>query len=509
MYFRDPEEQSPLQEVLRSLGWSTIFIRAFQTGDSRSMLAFAWKNPRQTFVTDVELQYVDFLAHVISRLIELAEKQRQLTDKMLIDPLTGLHNRAATLDHIALMLSSANRTGGRLAVLYVDLDGFKGINDSYGHAFGDRAITQAASRMRSALRRHEIAGRIGGDEFAVLVTFNENSELGAIAQRLLEAITVPMAHDGIEVRITASVGIAIFPDDGTSAEELLAHADAAMYIAKRRKGGGFAFYDGKGDLPTPHVRAPQELLPQVEPPHAPPRALEPQSERPFILCFQPIVDSRTARILAAEALLRWLDPAHGVVLPVPSPRDGGRSGLPGSVDYAVMEALLTSDKYRETARTIPIHVNVSEANEDLLAAYSSTQAHIAVEIPETLVAEDPDRYAKFIAQIRERGFSVGLTNFGYAGLALRYLADLPLDFVKIGPKMIPSKTFGSGSAAAARAAIKQAHHFGWSVIAENVEDESQREWLVGAGVDALQGYFICSPLTQRDFANWLHYRAAQ
>ncbi len=510
MFFRDPEELSPLQEVLRSLGWSTIFIRSFFTGDSPSTLAFAWKNPRQTFVTDVELQYVDFLAHVISRLIEIAEKQRQLTDKMLIDPLTGLHNRAATLDHIALMLSSANRTGGRLSVLYVDLDGFKTINDSFGHAFGDKAITEAASRMRSALRRHEIAGRIGGDEFAVLVTFNENSELEAIAQRLLEAISIPVSHDGIEVRITASVGIAIFPEDGTSAEELLAHADAAMYIAKRRKGGGFAFYDGKGDLPAQKIRAPHDLfaqpdLPKVQPLHT----QEAQDDRPFILCFQPIVDSRTTRIIAAEALLRWLDPTHGVVLPIPSQRDGGRSGLPASVDYAVMEALLAGDVYRETARAIPIHVNVSDANENLLAAYSSSQANIAVEIPETLVAEDPSRYAKFIAQIRERGFSVGLTNFGYEGLALRYLAELPLDFVKIGPKMIPSKTFGAGSAAAARAAIKQAHHFGWSVIAENVEEESQREWLVGAGVDALQGYFICSPLTQRDFANWLHYRAAQ
>lgn len=501
MFFRDPEEQSPLQEVLRTLGWSTIFIRSFQTGDARSTLAFAWKDPRQTFVTDVELQYVDFLAHVISRLIELAEKQRQLADKMLIDPLTGLHNRAATLDHIALMLSSANRTGGRLAVLYVDLDGFKAINDSYGHAFGDKAISEAASRMRLALRRHEIAGRIGGDEFAVLVTFNENSELGAIAQRLLEKISVPVSHDGIEVRITASVGIAIFPEDGTTAEELLAHADAAMYIAKRRKGGGFAFYDGKGHLLVQNEPEQTRPVPAPQP--------QPQDDRPFILCFQPIVDSRTARIIAAEALLRWLDPTHGVVLPVASPRDGGRSGLPSSVDYAVMEALLAGEKYRDTARIIPVHVNVSEASEDLLAAYSSSQANIAVEIPEALVAEDPDRYAKFIAQIRERGFTVGLSNFGYAGLALRYLADLPLDFVKIGPKMIPSKTFGAGSANAARAAIKQAHHFGWSVIAENVEDESQREWLVGAGVDALQGYFICSPLTHRDFANWLHYRAAQ
>ncbi len=174
MFFRDPAEHTPMQEVLRSTGWSTVLIQNFQTGEFRSTLSFAWKDSRDEFLSDVELQYIGFLANVVSRLIELADKQRQINDRMLIDPLTGLHNRAATLDHIAVMLSSANRTGGPLAILYVDLDGFKKINDSYGHAFGDKAIAEAASRMRSALRRHEIAGRIGGDEFAVLVSFGEH-----------------------------------------------------------------------------------------------------------------------------------------------------------------------------------------------------------------------------------------------------------------------------------------------------------------------------------------------
>jgi diguanylate cyclase (GGDEF)-like protein len=507
MFFRDAAEHTPLQEILRSLGWSTIFLRSFQTGDSRSTLSFAWKNPRQTFVTEAELQYVDFLAHVVSRLIELADKQREINDKMLIDPLTGLHNRAATLDHIALMLSSANRTGAPLAILYVDLDGFKAVNDSHGHAFGDKAIAEAASRMRSALRRHEIAGRIGGDEFAVLVSFNEDAELEAIARRLLDAIAAPMTFDGVEVSITASVGIAVFPEDGTSAQDLLAHADAAMYIAKRT-GSAYAFYEST----VPEKRRPEAAPIPAEPAPIPARERQQtlaDTESPFILCFQPIVDSRTSRIVAAEALIRWLHPTRGLLLPDSSTDNDGKSSVPSHIDRQVLEAVLGSENYRELARALPIHVNVSEATENLLSSYTSAQANVAIEIPEPLVAEDPERYAKFIAQIRERGFSVGLSNFGYTGLALRLLADLHLDFVKIGPRLIPGKTFGCGSAAAAKAAIKQAHHFGWTVIAENVEDESQREWLVGAGVDALQGYYICSPLTQRDFGNWLRYRAAQ
>jgi predicted signal transduction protein with EAL and GGDEF domain len=350
--------------------------------------------------------------------------------------------------------------------------------------------------MRSALRRHEIAGRIGGDEFAVLVSFNEGAELESIAQRLLHAISAPMVFDGIQLHITASVGIAIFPEDGASPEDLLAHADAAMYIAKRNKGAGFAFYQsGKFEREEPSAATP--TAPISEAPAPAPQA-KAETDHPFILCFQPIVDSRTGRTVAAEALLRWVHPTRGLLLP---------ESVPAHIDRAVIE-LLGSEAHAEPAHSLPIHVNITDVSEDLLSANLSRHGNIAVEVPEALVAGDPERYAKFIVRLRERGFSVGLSNFGCAALALRYVADLPLDFVKIGPKLIPGKTFGTGSPSATKAAIKQAHLFGWSVIAENVEDESQREFLLAAGADALQGYYICSPLTQRDFANWIRYRAA-
>jgi diguanylate cyclase (GGDEF)-like protein len=533
MFFRDPKQSGPVQDLLRSLGWAAVLICPFQSTESRSILSFAWRNPRQTFVSEAELQYVDFLAHVVSRLIELADKQRRINDRMLIDSLTGLHNRAATLDHVSLMLSQANRTGTQLAVLYIDLDGFKTINDSYGHAFGDKTLAEAATRMRSALRRHEIAGRIGGDEFAVLVNFNDETEIEAIAQRLLSKIAAPMIFDAIEVRLRASLGIAMFPRDGTSAEELLAHADAAMYMAKRRKGTGYAFYESGRyeEMPAAPVSPQIESIRHVEEraaegPVAEERiaeervaeeratevrgAEEPvcEGERSFILCFQPIVDARTGRPIAAEALIRWLHPTYGL-LPPSRHTDNGTEGVPEYTDRAVMDVLLESDQYRDMYRSLPIHVNISEAAEELLSAHPASKANIALEISEAVVAQYPDRYAEFIRQIRERGFGVGITSFGSVGLPLPYLAELQLDFVKIGPKLIPGKIFGAGSSAAAKAAIKQAHHFGWPVIAENVEDEAQREWLLAAGADALQGYYVCSPLTQRDFSNWLRYRAAQ
>jgi diguanylate cyclase (GGDEF)-like protein len=529
MFFRDVTPPGTTQELLRSLGWTAVLIRPFQSAETRSILSFGWRTVRQTFVTEAELQYVDFLAHVVSRLIELADKQRRISDRMLIDSLTGLHNRAATLDQVSVMLSQANRTGSQLAVLYIDLDGFKTINDSYGHAFGDKTLSEAASRMRSALRRHEIAGRIGGDEFAVLVNFNDEAEIEAIAQRLLSKIAGTMTFDGVEVRLRASLGIAMFPRDGTSAEELLAHADAAMYMAKRGKGSGYAFYESgryeeqptapvtvivepgfqlEEQGPAVEVRVEERVEERAaEEPVAEAEAFE--GELSFILCFQPIVDARTSRPIAAEALIRWLHPTYGLLPPSRHAGNGGSEGVPEDTDRAVMDALLDSEKYRDTYRSLPIHVNISEASEELLSTHASVKANIAIEIDESLVTQYPDRYADFIKRVRERGFGVGLSSFGSVGLPLPFLAELPLDFVKIGPKLIPGKVFGAGSSAAAKAAIKQAHHFGWPVIAENVEDDAQREWLLSAGADALQGYYVCSPLTQRDFSNWLRYRAAQ
>ncbi len=358
-------------------------------------------------------------------------------------------------------------------MLYVDLNGFKQVNDSHGHALGDQAIAETAARMRAVLRRHEMAGRIGGDEFAVVVKFDSPADLEAVAQRLIEAIAEPMTFGGVRVRLNASIGIATFPEHAGSADELLSRADSAMYVAKRGNGPHYAFYDPQN----------KPRLPSAPPVH--------EAAPPFVFCFQPIVDARTGRIVAAEALIRWFDPLRGLVLPT-ALNEGG--SMPRHIDRSVVDTL-TRGEYAQTLRALPIHVNVSEADDELLAA-SSGDAVIALEIPESLVANEADRYAEFIRNARKSGVRVGLSDFGGAGLPLRFLADLPIDFVKIG-KM---------SAVTARAAIAQAHHFGWTVIAENVEEETQRDWLVSAGVDAVQGYQICSPLTHRDFTNWLRYR---
>ncbi len=485
VFVLDPAERTDAREALRRAGKSAVLLRRFEAAHEDLAIAFAWNHRRQRSISDAQAQYVDFFTHVVSRILVLADKHRELHDRVSIDPLTGLQNRSATLERIAHLVSSASRAQTAFAVLYLDLNGFKQVNDSHGHALGDRAIAEAARRMRAVVRRHEVAGRIGGDEFAVLVHFDDAVELEAVAQRLLDAISEPMTFSDVHLCVSASVGIAMFPQHGGSADELLARADTAMYAAKRGNGSQYAFYDGT---------SPARL----------PRTVAATSPLPFVFCFQPIIDARTARVVSAEALIRWFHPTRGLVLPGTLDESGA---MPKHIDRAVIDAFAGTDEYRQMARFLPVHVNVSEADDEVLARFPAEGAHIALEIAEPLIAREPDRYSRFISAATERGLRVGVADFGGAGLPLRFLADLRIDFVKIG-RSFENAQHGM-SAAAVRAAIAQAHHFGWSVIAENVEDQAQREWLVNAGADNLQGFHICGPLTHRDFANWMSRRGVK
>ncbi len=405
-----------------------------------------------------------------------------------------MHNRAATLEQIAVAVSSAERNNGEIALFYVDLDGFKEVNDTYGHAFGDVALAQTAQRMRSVLRKHEMAGRIGGDEFALLVTsFSGESQLVQIVRRVLAALREPILHEGVKAAVRASVGIAIYPRDGVNAEELLGHADAAMYQAKRHAGEGFVFY-GAGGEKNGHV---QHLFAA--------QLANTDMEREFFLCYQPIIDARTGRAIGAEALIRWLHPGMGMLSPhafLDASRD--QRVLNRIEEWVFSTAIEKHSKLRRLRQPLAIHVNVSEPNEELLAISHEGRGDIMVEIPEQAVANDEKEYTHFIEACRARGFRVGLSRFGCGGLSLQVLARLPLDFVKVGRGIIPDALQGQNIFSSI-AVIETANRLGWSVIAENVEEAWQQEWLISHGVSALQGYHICSPLTESDFDNWLQF----
>lgn len=474
----------------RSMDIASLLLSPLQVGSHRWTLAFGWRSQRQTFVSEDEMTYLKFLADVISRLLDLAEKQRELSDKVLTDALTGLHNRAGTLEQLADAVSAADRSGRDVAMFYVDLDGFKALNDNRGHSFGDAVLARVAERMRAVLRRHEIAGRIGGDEFAIIISsFRSRTELQEIAKRLLAAISEPLVHEGVEERLSASIGIALYPRDAQSAEDLLGHADSAMYQAKRRPGSGYAFYGVANDAGRLTI--------------APPAASGSTGlEQQLMLCFQPIVSVGTGKIVAAEALLRWLHPSFGMLLPGAFLDILKRDRHMGRADRWVVDTIAAkAAEFKMPYGHLDIHVNVSEPDESVLRAVHDVALPISIEVTEDVIATDPQRYLRFFEAARERGFKVGLANFGAGGLSLRDVAELPLNFVKIGRGL-------SSSIPGTRAAVEQAHCLGWSVIAQDVESERERERLSAQGVDAVQGYCVGGPLAASDFVNWLRYKTA-
>lgn len=460
-------------------------------------LILGWTVPRSGSLTEAEMKYVDFLAGLISRLINASQRQKALAEQIERDSLTGLLNRTAIIEHISNVLSSTQRSGTNAAVLYIDLDQFKAINDTYGHAIGDATLGEIGRRMKSVLRKHEAAGRMGGDEFAVVVSsYTDESEVEGVAVRLVKALSAPIVSKSVCIQASASIGIATAPRNATTVTELLVCADHAMYEAKRTH-RPFAFYGAQRPAVVRTLHAEDQS------------AHKPASDAPLILCVQPVVDARTRRPIGGEVLARWLDPQLGVVLPERMLR-----GASESHDLIRLETLILQSAARHALAfagshwPLPFYVNVWRPDEPLLEAGSSAAPLLALEFDEQHIAQDADRFVPFIAACSERGYRVGVSNFGGGDLPLRTLAQMDFDFVKIHARQIREHSWNGRTGKTLRTLIDHAHNLSCTVIAEAVEDSAEADVLLSCGVDALQGFSICSPLTERDFATWIHYRAA-
>ncbi len=475
------QDEIAQDHAVAALGLRSLLFWPFVAEGKRCVLTLGWKQPRQEFIGEEEIQYLNFLAALVSRLLEALERQRRIAERADTDVLTGIPNRAAVLDHLTRALSAAQREDLRVALLYVDLNHFKRMNDEHGHSVGDIALRDIALRIQGVLRRHEMCGRFGGDEFCVVVSsFKEDDELAVIAKRVLDAIAEPVTVDEtLTLNASASIGIAVYPRDGTTASEMLSRADAAMYRAKRAGTAAFAFCDAS--VPTT-VERPVEL-----------GTVNFHSQ--FVLCYQPIVAARNGRPVAAEVLPRWLHP-QGMRSPETLLRAAQAQGLLGEFDPLILRAVLDRLTEIRNIADLWLHVNVAEPSEALIEALPRETAPLAFELSEAQVAAEPYRYVAFASACRARGLRVGLSQFGSGDLSLRTLTELRPDFVKLVGAV-------HGQPGALKMMIDQAHHLGASVIGEAVETPSERQWLAANGADALQGFEICSPLAEQDFAAWL------
>jgi diguanylate cyclase (GGDEF)-like protein len=417
------------------------------------------------------------------------------------DDLTGLPNRAAFMEHIAGTVVQARARGSRFALLFLDLDGFKEINDSLGHDAGDDLLRQVSQRIRACLRQADRLARFGGDEFLVLIDpVRRRRDVEAVTRKILKAVATPLKLDGLMATVSASIGIAMFPDDGDDPRRLLKNADAAMYLAKQGGRNALRFY-------APQINASlREKVAMINDL----RAAVARSE--LDVAYQPIVDGESGRVLGLEALARWDHPERGPVAPavfVPLAEETGLIGAIGATVLARACAQLVAwDAARPTARDegarpyLSVNVSPVQLREEsfvrelraLLADTGLAPQRLQLELTEGTVMQEPERAARVLRELSAMGIRIALDDFGTGHSSLAYLRTFPIDCIKVDRAFVVDLGGDGRDAAIVPAIVAIARSLDAGVVAEGVETAAQRQALVAMGCREMQGYLFSRPL---------------
>jgi diguanylate cyclase (GGDEF)-like protein/PAS domain S-box-containing protein len=447
---------------------------------------------------DDDLAFLQSVANVLTAALRRIAAERGLRHQSLHDPLTKLPNRALLLDRLRLALARGRRARTWTAVLYLDVDDFKNVNDSLGHVAGDELLRELAPRLSDVLRPSDTLARLGGDEFAVLCEgLDEVAESAAIAERLLDAAARSLTLDGVELQPTACIGIALVgPDSSARGDDLLRDADVAMYRAKRVGRGRYELFDDG-------MRA--ETIERVALTNDLRRAIERSELR---LVYQPVVRFSDRRVAAFEALVRWTHPERGEIPPgrfIPLAEQHGLIAALGT--WVLHEALDQQRRWREAGLALgdmSMSVNVSrvqlsrpELAADVLRALAErglSPDHLMLEVTESAVMEDPDVAHATLRTLNQAGVRIALDDFGVGQSSLACLRDLPLDVLKLDRLFITSLATSRQAVAIVRAVTDMARTLGFSVVAEGIETEAQGQVVEALGCDIGQGYLYARPV---------------
>jgi diguanylate cyclase (GGDEF)-like protein len=422
------------------------------------------------------------------------------------DDLTSLPNRLMLTQRLDQALSRHRRAATKLAILYMNLDRFKVINDSLGHEVGDVLLRQVADRLRSQMREGDTLSRVGGDEFVVLIENYENSiDISACAQRLVEQLGLPYALGNNDCHVTMSIGISIFPIDGSDSPALLKAADVAMYRAKETGRNNYQYY-----LPSMNVHTLERL--ELESDLR--RALE---RGEFLLHYQPKVEIRSGRITGVEALLRWKHPLRGLVPPLDFIPLAEETGLIVPIGEWVLATACAHSKAWQ-GRSLPklsVAVNLSArqfADSALLAKLTRIihtsgldPALLELEITESVVMSYGESAAGVLDKLKSIGVQIAIDDFGTGYSSLAYLKRFPIDILKVDRSFIRDIPGNSGDMKITRAIIAMAHGLRLKVVAEGVETADQLQFLQKQSCDAVQGYFLYPPLEEDKVAEILEF----
>ncbi len=421
------------------------------------------------------------------------------------DELTKLPNRSLLDDRLEQIITYSRRNKTKAAVLFLDLDQFKTINDSLGHSIGDKLLQQVAERIAFQLREEDTVARFGGDEFVVLVSdFQHIQDVSNIAEKLLFVIRQPYMIDGYDLSVTSSIGISICPDDSSVAETLIQNADTAMYLSKNMGRNAFQFY-----TKAIHDKVVRKL--QLE--DALRKAVE---EQQFVLYYQPKVNLISKQICGMEALIRWQHPDIGIVSPIEFIPLAEETGLIIEIgEWVIAEAFGQMKEWSETFSWLnDMAINLSARQfqqagfvnyiEAMLKETGVESANIDFEITESMIMNDVKAAINVLAELRQLGVSISIDDFGTGYSSLSYLKHLPADSLKVDRSFVRELVHDRDDQAITKSIIALADNLNLRVIAEGIETSEQEEMLTAMGCEYAQGYYFSRPVPAAEMQQLLH-----
>jgi diguanylate cyclase (GGDEF)-like protein len=429
----------------------------------------------------------------------LSEANRELTQLALHDTLTGLPNRVLLADRIEQAMRKADDQGGMFALMFMDLDGFKPVNDAFGHYVGDLLLREVATRLRDNFHRSDTLARIGGDEFVLLVEVRDVDDVTAVAARQVALISKPFTVGDHELQVSVSIGIGLYPGNGQTQQELLMNADAAMYHAKSAGKNGYSFFDASMNT---NARNQLQLLHDLR------NALKQQQ---FCLHYQPKFNAVDGQPVGAEALVRWNHPEHGLLMPDKFIGLAEKTGLIIAIGEWVLNEACRQMRvwydmgYTEWRIAVNLsalqfcHVGLVNTVAGALMLHRLPANSLTLEITETTAMSDADASMSVLQKLSDMGVDLSIDDFGTGYSSLMYLKRLPANELKIDRGFVGDLENDSDDAAIVSAIVALGQALNLRIVAEGVETSSQRNFLTRLGCDSLQGYLLGHPLPAERF----------